>query len=556
MTLQNFSTYIINLDERKDRFFEIQSQLKNTNNYFRLSAVNGSNNEGNFKEKRYFENSRKHLWCDEMMSSQEIGCLLSHMKVMEDTISDDSPDYILIVEDDANFLAWSHQEAEKFLIENYFKFECIQLSFMISKENIEELQNYYKGCPSMISWNEMNHKKFPWGFFWSTTAYLINKEARKKVLQKFNQRIDFLRPSDFYIYESINTMTLIPPIIIQDSDFTSTIQNCTMHHVVSNRLVTDIFHRKKLVLITFYFGKLPTYFAIFFKSIENKSFDVILVTDQNLDTYNIPLNVKHIHMTFEHLNQHLSTILNKNIKLDSPIKLVDVKPLYGKIVEKHIKLTYDFWGWTDNDMILGDIEGFIESMTFKYDIYSFGNVSFGPMMIFKIDKINIYQTIDYYEEILNNPIVCKIDEFWFFEQFDELTDMKIYYDIDKPIIYSKRFSKFYNYLKEYTNIYIFQWKERDCGIDWEVKNVISSRTKLENWIYELKNNKLYINGKEIAFSHLTLLKRYPNLLKNVTGSFVLQFSFKDTTDTILINQTPSIYEIYETYLSLKVESLD
>ena len=41
------------------------------------------------------------------------------------------------------------------------------------------------------------------------------------------------------------------------------------------------------------FGKLPEYFNIFFKSIESKSFDVILVSDQNLDKYTIPFNVKY-----------------------------------------------------------------------------------------------------------------------------------------------------------------------------------------------------------------------------------------------------------------------
>jgi GR25 family glycosyltransferase involved in LPS biosynthesis len=559
-TLLDFPIYYINLSRDFEKKTLLEAQLKNSNGLVtRVEGIDGKSVENELREKGLFKNSKKHAWDSEEMTAGEMGCLLSHLKIFESTVDENSDDYILVVEDDANFSLWKNTVAENFVLETYILHDCIQLSFTMAKHNLDYID---KKCneisiPYYEDWNQRVKENHPWGFAWTTTCYLVSKDARRRVLDRFNNSATqgFLRPADFYIYETLQTVTLVPPIVSQHN-FTimkSSIQSCVDHHLVSNNFVTNKFYKKKLVLVSIYFGKIPEYFYLFLDTIKDKDFDFVFVTDQVLDRKTLPINFNYIFMTLSDLNQNVSELLGEDVKLKGFYKLVDLKPLFGSIVKLYIDLKYEYWAWSDIDMLFGDVTSYLNTKP-GYDVYSFGKSTFGPLTIFSVEKyIDIYKHIPRYADILNNPSICKIDEMWFFDQFQDLVEGKIYYDINQPIYYDSRCKSLQNVVedKRITSLFVFEWRNKDCGILWDMKEKILKGERSWVWKYEIKNGKLYFQNNEIAFSHMTILKKYKaivDVLKLCKPLSCFQLCFQvNVKEQFLADQEIYSYNVYEIY---------
>ena len=114
-----------------------------------------------------------------------------------------------------------------------------------------------------------------------------------------------------------------------------------------------------IVLIVPYFGKLPEWITLFFKSCEylDGKIDFLFFTDdENISCINQPSNVKYYLVSFDWLVKYIET---KGLGvLNSAYKLCDYKPLYGYIFQEYIE-GYDYWGYCDIDTVLGDISSFL-----------------------------------------------------------------------------------------------------------------------------------------------------------------------------------------------------
>ena len=563
--LFDFPIYYINLSRDNEKNALLQGQLKNLN-VNRVEAIDGKSIEKELREKGgFFDKSKKHTWSNEEMSASEMGCLLSHLKIFESTVDENSVDYILIVEDDANFLLWKNNTAEDFLVKNYFLHECIQLSFVMTGNNLDYI--YKKSTadnlvPYFENWNERVKQNHPWGFAWTTSCYLISKNARKCVLERFKKRTmqDMLRPADFYIYETIpQTVTLIPPIVSQHNFLKSSIQSCVQHHSLSNNFITEKFYKKKLVLISIYFGTLPNYFGLFLQTLKGKDYDFIFVTDQLLDRSTLPQNFHYIFMTLSDLNHSVSQILMEDIELKSFYKLVDLKPLFGSMFSVYIVQKYEYWAWSDIDILFGDISCYLHENP-GYDVYSFGKNTFGPLTIFSVEKyIDIHKHVPGYADILKNPSICKIDEMWFFDKIPEPVNFKIYYDIDTPVCYDSRCKNLMDVIenKKLTSLYVFGWEKKDCGICWGIKEKIIRGERSWKWKYEFKNGKFYFQNNEIAFSHLTLLKRMRSVIDILTLNEQIscfQVFFQVNTEEGFLENIDSfnVYEVYDKFINVEI----
>ena len=112
-------------------------------------------------------------------------------------------------------------------------------------------------------------------------------------------------------------------------------------------------------LILPYFGRLPSYADLFFKSCgDNPSVNWLLVTDQQVDEKRLPKNVALKRTTFEALKRSIDRILGMETALPTPYKLCDFRPAYGIIFAEELA-GFDFWGYCDMDMIFGDIRSFL-----------------------------------------------------------------------------------------------------------------------------------------------------------------------------------------------------
>lgn len=132
---------------------------------------------------------------------------------------------------------------------------------------------------------------------------------------------------------------------------------------------------KKIVFIIPYFGKLPYYFHLWRQTaLFNSKFDFLFITDiPEIQAYG---NIKVLSMTFAEFQKKVQSRFDFTISLENPYKLCDYKPAYGYILEDEIK-NYEFWGHCDIDVLLGDIDKFInENVLEKYDkIYEHGHMT-------------------------------------------------------------------------------------------------------------------------------------------------------------------------------------
>lgn len=145
--------------------------------------------------------------------------------------------------------------------------------------------------------------------------------------------------------------------------------------------------KNKVVFIIPYFGKFPNYFQLWIMSAAaNPEFDFIIYTDANIEKYEDRYeNIIFKKISFREFSNTLKSVFEFKAVLDSPYKLCDYKPVYGKALADDIS-SYDFWGHCDIDLILGDLKHYInDEILDKFDkIYNLGHMT----LYRNTDKIN------------------------------------------------------------------------------------------------------------------------------------------------------------------------
>ena len=161
--------------------------------------------------------------------------------------------------------------------------------------------------------------------------------------------------------------------------------------------------QKKVAILMVWLGNLPEFHKMWCESIKyNPNFDWFLITnDKNEENINYIKNIKNIHFIYLKQNELYTLIKNKcevNVEANFyPYKLCDFRPMFGRIFD-HLLKDYDYWGWTDNDVIYGNLEKVLSEKFNKFDVIGTGtsNRCSGPLCFFKnIDEINnLYKKLD------------------------------------------------------------------------------------------------------------------------------------------------------------------
>jgi len=180
----------------------------------------------------------------------------------------------------------------------------------------------------------------------------------------------------------------------------------------------------KIILILPYFGKWPIWLDAFMISVEkNPTIQWLIPTDCDIPTQ-YPNNIKFVSTTLKELNNFIDSKLGFGITL-SPKKLCDLKPAYGHLFEVDIK-EFDFWGFTDLDIIYGNIRKFITAeMLDNYDmISSRKNALSGHFTLVKNNsKMNfLYKSTPNYKELYQKMEMVCFDEAHFYAYCKEIKD--------------------------------------------------------------------------------------------------------------------------------------
>lgn len=190
----------------------------------------------------------------------------------------------------------------------------------------------------------------------------------------------------------------------------------------------------KICLIIPYFGDIPQYSNLFFKSLSNnKNIDVLLFTDTDFE---LSLkNLRIVHITFQELVHKIQSLFDFKIVLNAPYKLCDYRPAYGLIFKDYLK-DYDFWGYCDLDIVMGDFDKFLTpEILEKYDkIYQHGHLS----LYKNTDDINREFMSSYgmdYKKVFTTSVNCVFDELLGIQQKFDHDNYKTYkswdfFDVD------------------------------------------------------------------------------------------------------------------------------
>lgn len=169
----------------------------------------------------------------------------------------------------------------------------------------------------------------------------------------------------------------------------------------------------KIGFIIFYFGKWPDWIELYIDSIErNKTIDFHFITDCD-STVSSASNVFFHKMTFDEYVSNAQEKIGSPINIPNAIKICDLRPFFGVIHDDIIK-DYDFFGWTDVDLLFGDIRSFYtDEILSKYDVLSSHAIRLaGHCALLRNTEKNrkIGFSIYNWKEAVNNPNFVGVDE--------------------------------------------------------------------------------------------------------------------------------------------------
>lgn len=166
----------------------------------------------------------------------------------------------------------------------------------------------------------------------------------------------------------------------------------------------------KIAILVPYFGKLPLSFNDWLVSaIDNKGIDFFIFTDQSI-VVDLPHNISVTQLDY---TEFKSLFMSKlGILGDfTPYKLCDFKVTYGFVFEEILK-KYDYWGYSDIDLVYGDLNKLITRADIfgVYDkIFDLGHLSFFRN---KAEINSLFLRSPEWSYIKQSKIIWVFDEFY------------------------------------------------------------------------------------------------------------------------------------------------
>ncbi|WP_432409983.1 DUF6625 family protein [Rasiella sp. SM2506] len=241
---------------------------------------------------------------------------------------------------------------------------------------------------------------------------------------------------------------------------------------------------KSIVFIIPFFGKWPIWFDAHLLSLKaNPTIHWLFYTDCKIPN-DPPPNCKFVKSTLQDMEVLFSSKIGVSITIDEPYKLCDLKPSYGYVFQDDIK-DFDFWGFTDVDIIWGAIRKEMTPEVLKsFDIISSrkGLIS-GHFNLFKNnDSINkLYRKNDWYKKSYTDQKMKRFCEGTFSEIIKEaLKENKIRVKWDRILSNQER------------------------GIDSHQEYYLDKWLWMEGKMLELKNGKPV---HEVMYLHFINWKR-------------------------------------------------
>lgn len=240
----------------------------------------------------------------------------------------------------------------------------------------------------------------------------------------------------------------------------------------------------KIIILIPYFGKWPIWMQLYLDSIKrNTSIDFLFITDCDISYLNEIKNVKFIKTTFDDYINRYKLVLGMSINIPNPYKICDLRPFFGIIHQEIIK-NYDFFGWTDVDVLFGDIRSFYsDNILNQYEVLSTHKTRLsGHLALLRNNEK--HRTIGYkiynWKQALQNPNFVGIDE----HGITNALQMTLFDKIAEKFKFSKDnlILNFIRKTKTTKHYFVEQYTTPFTPIPWLDGSVNSAQP--EEWYYE------------------------------------------------------------------------
>lgn len=136
---------------------------------------------------------------------------------------------------------------------------------------------------------------------------------------------------------------------------------------------------KRILLIMAYYGTLPNFFPVWLESVKNNpTIDFCFFSDC-IDKNEVPDNVKVIDIPGEEFKQRIKAKFDFDVSINNYGRISQFRPAFAYIFPEVVD-GYDFWGYVECDLILGDIRKFItDDLLDQYDKF----FKLGHLQLFK-----------------------------------------------------------------------------------------------------------------------------------------------------------------------------
>ncbi len=157
--------------------------------------------------------------------------------------------------------------------------------------------------------------------------------------------------------------------------------------------------KKRVKLLTLWAGPLPEWFVRFRNRVDQlELFDHDVVRVRDVET----------------VNRLVETRTGLECRKHSAYALCDLRPILNQVFREEFE-GYDWWGWCDLDVVLGDLDELWGPLLDGHEFQVLTSdplIVHGPLTILKNDIVTnaMCRSDDDYPEVLRNPDYCNYDE--------------------------------------------------------------------------------------------------------------------------------------------------
>lgn len=227
--MANFDINFINLDRRDDRLKSLMNDLnRHLDDTVKINRVSGVDAMSN-----------NLLKSEDLISNAEKACYSSHIQAIEHSLPSNA--HTLIIEDDVSFSTRTQQILSSILSSNLI--EGVDVFFAeLGLENMTQYPSLYALKNKLSLQNKITLIDLDMYRFHGTTAYIVNKNSKNKLLNLLKGKLSLNQPYDEDLSQwvregKIHAKCIFPfPITLNPLEFSSDIRDDRTHFYTSIRL--------------------------------------------------------------------------------------------------------------------------------------------------------------------------------------------------------------------------------------------------------------------------------------------------------------------------------